>query len=433
VANTTLISQGNTTAKVVDTGSDGSFQVLTEGTERLRVDSSGRVGIGTDNPTKSLDVNSSALINELDVATRGATITSAYRGTTTIHSTSSSTNNPLSFVWEHSNTTTDIEQRINWAFGNAAGGDVYANAGYIGLGKQGTWDGGGNKSSYLAFGTINAATLSEKARIDNSGRLLLGTSTAHTVGSGQYSKLTVQGYVGGGGDTGAGYFSISRGQPATTPFSSTSHIGGLYFTDSAGATFSSIETFADGDTGSSDYPGRLVFSTTADGANSGTEQMRITSDRYVRLASGTGGIQFGGDTDAANALDDYEEGSWTPSMTFGGGSTGLTGSFTGTYTKIGRLVMAQFQLTLTNKGSSTGSLAVTGLPFTIGTNYHNVSGFSYMHRLNMGQTGGQIFIGATGTTMWMRRAGYSNTDAVILDDGDFTNITNLWGGIVYHV
>ena len=62
-------------------------------------------------------------------------------------------------------------------------------------------------------------------------------------------------------------------------------------------------------------PGRLTFSTTADGASVPTERMRITSDAYVRLASGTGGIQFNGDTAAANALDDYEEGTWTPNLT----------------------------------------------------------------------------------------------------------------------
>ena len=161
----------------------------------------------------------------------------------------------------------------------------------------------------------------------------------------------------------------------------------------------------------------------------------LTNGNLVFSTSGTG-IDFSATADVSGMtselLDDYEEGTWNPSPSFGGGQTGLTGNYSGTYTKIGRLVMVQFQLTFTNKGSSTGNLAVDGLPFNIGTNYHNVSGFSYMHRLNMGQTGGQIHIGATGSTMWIRRAGYSGNDAVLLDNGDFTNTTALWGGIVYH-
>ena len=167
----------------------------------------------------------------------------------------------------------------------------------------------------------------------------------------------------------------------------------------------------------------------ADGSRNINFDNHATSLISVRA---TGGITFNGDTAAANALDDYEEGSWTPAMTFGGGNTGLTGSFTGVYTRVGRLVTATFQITLTNKGSSTGTLAITGLPFTIASNYQLVSGFSYLHRLNMGQTGGQIVMGSTGTSLWVRRAGYSGNDAVLLDNGDFTNTTNIWAGITYH-
>ena len=50
------ITEGNTTAEVVDTGSNGHFKVSTEGTERVRVISSGKVGLGTDNPTSELHV-----------------------------------------------------------------------------------------------------------------------------------------------------------------------------------------------------------------------------------------------------------------------------------------------------------------------------------------------------------------------------------------
>ena len=98
------------------------------------------------------------------------------------------------------------------------------------------------------------------------------------------------------------------------------------------------------------------------------ERMRITSDGYVRLAAGTGGIQFGGDTASANALNDYEEGLWSMGVSFGGASVGVTyGSNSGAYTKVGRQVTVTGYLALSNKGSSTGAVRITGLPFTIGS------------------------------------------------------------------
>jgi hypothetical protein len=66
----------------------------------------------------------------------------------------------------------------------------------------------------------------------------------------------------------------------------------------------------------------------------------------------------------ANVLDDYEENSFTPGMSFGGGTTGITyGTQVGRYTKIGNLVSCQGQVILTSNGSSTGDARITGLPF----------------------------------------------------------------------
>jgi hypothetical protein len=106
---------------------------------------------------------------------------------------------------------------------------------------------------------------------------------------------------------------------------------------------------------------------------SNTERMRITSDGYARLSTNSLGIQFNGDTAAANALDDYEEGTFTPGLTFGGSSTGMTFfDRAGVYTKIGRQVSCTIYLALTAKGSSTGEAILTGLPFTNG-NYNRGS------------------------------------------------------------
>ena len=72
----------------------------------------------------------------------------------------------------------------------------------------------------------------------------------------------------------------------------------------------------------------------------------------------------------ANTLDDYEEGTWTPAVTFGGGATGVAYGVSngGTYTKVGRIVTVCGILDLTSKGSSTGNISITGLPFS-GSNF----------------------------------------------------------------
>jgi hypothetical protein len=68
----------------------------------------------------------------------------------------------------------------------------------------------------------------------------------------------------------------------------------------------------------------------------------------------------------ANTLDDYEEGTWTPVYIGTSGSIGSTAYTTrnGTYTKIGNVVIVGLQLLLSNKGSWTGTVKITGLPFT---------------------------------------------------------------------
>jgi hypothetical protein len=77
---------------------------------------------------------------------------------------------------------------------------------------------------------------------------------------------------------------------------------------------------------------------------------------------------------ASNLLDDYEEGTWTPTITSGGGT--LTNRTFGYYTKIGRMVHLLFQLELSASG--TGAARIGGLPFTASdiftaSVYHGVS------------------------------------------------------------
>jgi|TARA_R100000329_G_scaffold51114_1_gene47202 hypothetical protein len=75
---------------------------------------------------------------------------------------------------------------------------------------------------------------------------------------------------------------------------------------------------------------------------------------------------FVGGTGDANKLEDYEEGSFSPGMTFGGGNTNMSlESMDGKYTKIGRHVFIHLRFRMTGKGDSTGELNFTGLPFAV--------------------------------------------------------------------
>jgi len=64
-------------------------------------------------------------------------------------------------------------------------------------------------------------------------------------------------------------------------------------------------------------------------------------------------------------LNDYETGTWSGGISFGGATTGITYSnFAGYYTKIGNVVTVSCYINMSNKGSATGAARITGLPFT---------------------------------------------------------------------
>jgi len=72
-----------------------------------------------------------------------------------------------------------------------------------------------------------------------------------------------------------------------------------------------------------------------------------------------------------NTITDYQVGTWTIGITFGGAAVNMViGTRGGAYTKIGNRVFFTGHIALTNKGTSTGAMLITGLPFvTSGTVY----------------------------------------------------------------
>ena len=151
---------------------------------------------------------------------------------------------------------------------------------------------------------------------------------------------------------------------SSTALQNGDQIGGIFFQAADGTDLQNAAAYIDaiiyGDVGNNDVPGALRFFTTPDGSSTPTEKMRVMP---------SGGITFNGDTSTANALDDYEEGNWTPVMQ---GST-TNGSPTmsaqnGSYTKVGRIVHLTFHLTVTNLGSAAGGIQISGIPFNTASN-----------------------------------------------------------------
>ena len=76
-----------------------------------------------------------------------------------------------------------------------------------------------------------------------------------------------------------------------------------------------------------------------------------------------GGIFLGGSA-AANELNDYEEGTWTPVLSDGVNADATYVIQSGYYTKIGNKVHVQGQIQISSLGAISGNLQITGLPFT---------------------------------------------------------------------
>lgn len=127
----------------------------------------------------------------------------------------------------------------------------------------------------------------------------------------------------------------------------------------------------------------------------------------------------------ANTLDDYEEGTFTPSLTFGGAAVGMTyGTQAGSYTKIGNLVTVQIRLVLTAKGSSTGAAIITGLPFASANDAH-VCGGPIVVGANFSGLTSPPFAYILANTTAANLADWGATGAVNMDDTNVNATTSL--------
>lgn len=165
------------------------------------------------------------------------------------------------------------------------------------------------------------------------------------------------------------------------------------------------------------------------GTTSPVEAMRIDSSGHAIIPAGVTLGTSAGVYSAANTLDDYEEGTFTPALHrfTGGDVTATYSSQTGRYTKIGRLVNVEIDLVVTSISAQGSSYAmVSGLPFNYNGNAYTTIGV-----VTTNSVSGEIIIKAfaSGTRLFLGRDESTGFPPVVADFN--TGSTNLRCSITY--
>ena len=316
-----------------------AFSIYSSATERMRIESDGDVVVKTDNV--------------------------ALRGSGTLRINSGSTSGALNLDGGQSNHGGEIN-----LFGGSNGGRILFRTGQ-GSGQQG-----------------------EKMRLDENGRLLLGTTD---VGYPAYAdNLTVA-------DTG--------GHCGITIRSATNSQGNIYFSDGTG-------------TGTDTYKGMITYQHNGDyftiSANHTGGDIRVDDD----------GIKFGSDTAAANGLHDYEEGTWTPDLTRWTGSAWWSNTWDtapttniGLYRKIGNVVYVTFDIAGFDVGSATDGryVGMNGLPFACTSNNGNAGHLIVTYSASVFETN-------DATSFWVSNGGTTTTTVIFGDDNGSHNTYSSGSG-----
>lgn len=350
---------GDLNTGIYSPGAD-QVAVSTGGTQRLYIASDGKVGVGTSSPAALLHLSSAT-------GSASPTPTELRIATTTVASDWSTTD-PWGRISYYSADISDTGPKIIGAIdvvaNNANGGRgrfdfklsevttgtltsrfVITETGNVGIGITAPGsaleiNAAASTSPFIA--KINTA---EAARIDGSGRLLVGTSTAlssiyvkgdlgTSAATTPYHQLAVSGnnYAGASitsySSSGyAGTLSLNSSKTSTIGNNviviNNQAVGVVTFNGNDGTNFipcAEIKGSINGTPGTDDMPGMLIFSTTSDGSATPTERMRIDSNGYVGLSQGIGN----------NAVD-YSKVGPVLTVTIVNGGTGYTD---GTYTNI---------------------------------------------------------------------------------------------------
>lgn len=138
----------------------------------------------------------------------------------------------------------------------------------------------------------------------------------------------------------------------------------------------------------------------------------------------------------ANILDDYEEGSWTPTLTGTGGGTASTYTVqVGRYVKVGKKVTAWGRITITNLGTLTTQAAIGGLPFTADnvTNLNPAVSIPFFANMTTAVhfIAGFVLPNTTTAALFHNAAGGAGTSCIGTVQGDLSNTLDIVFQIIY--
>jgi len=357
----------------------------------MRIDSSGRVGIGTTNPAGIIDVQQSS---------SGGTVLANLQNT----SNTASSNTRLKIATGGSSGGNPI---IQFTDGNIYNWYINADQSDSNKLKIGTSI-SDSKFVMTTGGNVGIGTTSP-------GNALHVVSTANSI---QY-PIRLENSGTSGTTLGAGLrFDVYNG-------SSISYLGGVIASASTWsygtylANQISIVNNGSGGVRLAAASAPIVFHTGNADSDLSSERARIDSSGRLLVgvaanANGgilqlTSGITFPATAVAAsdaNTLDDYEEGTWTPTITPSASGTFTTINTSGTYTKTGRMVSLMMYVDVVSVGTALGSWIITGIPFVTatthlyiyGTGANQATGTSVIYQIYT--PGPNVLMGpGTGTTL----------------------------------
>jgi len=363
------INGTNTTASPGITGPDtdtglvygtDEVQIVTGGTTRATVDSSGRVGIGTSSPAALLHLKSDTPY--------------------------------IRFEDDNDNQDWQIEARSFFGVydvNNTAFRFAIDGSGKVGIGTISPSSYNGAADNLVIYDSGNAGITIRSGTSSDGAIYFNDTDDANQRGIIRYVHASD-----------ALAFHTSAGESLRIDSSGNLGVGRTpvsgangYVLQLRGNSFQSFLQFSTATQGDTLSDGFVIGSDNTNAYIIQRENAHIaflTNDtERMRIQSG-GGISFNGDTAAANALDDYEEGSWTPTL-----ATGTCTTSDAKYIKIGNLVRVSATLSGFSDRSSFAGLQINNAPFASNGGQNAQAAGVNIHR-NLSKAASTSYMSSTG-------------------------------------